>query len=67
MKSWLEKNDVEMYLTHNERKSVIVEKFIRTLKIKSANIGIQYQKMCILVNWVTLLKNITIHIIELLK
>ena len=34
MKSWLEKNDVEMYLTHNERKSVIVEKFIRTLKNK---------------------------------
>ena len=32
MKSWLEKNDIEMYLTHNEGKSVIIELFIRTLK-----------------------------------
>ena len=31
MKSWLEKNDVEMYSTHNEGKSVIAERFIRTL------------------------------------
>ena len=34
MKSWLEKNDIEMYLTHNERKSVIAERLIRTLKNK---------------------------------
>ena len=33
MKSWLEKNDIEMYSTHNEGKSV-VERFIRTLKNK---------------------------------
>ena len=32
MKSWLEKNDIEMYSTHNERKSVVAERFIRTLK-----------------------------------
>ena len=32
MKSWLEKNDTEMYLVHNEGKSVIAERFIRTLK-----------------------------------
>ena len=32
MKSWLEKNDIEIYSTHNERKSVIAERFIRTLK-----------------------------------
>ena len=32
MKSRLEKNDMEMYSTHNERKSVITEIFIRTLK-----------------------------------
>ena len=25
MKSWLEKNDIEMYSTHNERKSVVAE------------------------------------------
>ena len=34
MKSWLQKNDIEMYSTHNERKSVVAERFIRTLKIK---------------------------------
>ena len=34
IKSWLEKNDVEMYSTHNEGKSVIAERFIRTLKNK---------------------------------
>ena len=34
MKSWFEKNDIEMYSTHNERKSVTAEKFNRTLKNK---------------------------------
>ena len=37
MKSWLEKHNMEMYSTHNERMSVIAERFIRTLKIKSTN------------------------------
>ena len=34
MKSWLEKNDIEMCSTHNEGKSVVAERFIRTLKTK---------------------------------
>ena len=34
MKSWLEKNDIEMYSTHNEEKSVVAERFIRTIKNK---------------------------------
>ena len=34
MKSWLEKNYIEMNSTHNERKSVIAERFIRTSKNK---------------------------------
>ena len=34
MKSWLDKNDTEMYSTHNQWKSVIAERFIRTLKNK---------------------------------
>ena len=34
MKSWLEKNAIEMYSTHNEGKSGIPERFIRTLKNK---------------------------------
>ena len=32
MKSLLQNNDVEMYSTHNEGKSVIAERFIKTLK-----------------------------------
>ena len=28
------KNNIEMYLTHNEGKSVVAERFIRTLKTK---------------------------------
>ena len=34
MKSWLQDNILEMYLTHNEGKSVVAERFIRTLKNK---------------------------------
>ena len=34
MKSWLEKNDIEMYSTHNEGKTVGAERFIRTIKNK---------------------------------
>ena len=34
MKSWLEKNDIEMYSTHNEGKPVVAERFIRTIKNK---------------------------------
>ena len=36
MKSWLQlqDNNIEMYSTHNEGKSVVTERFIRTLKNK---------------------------------
>ena len=34
IKSWLEKNDIEMYSTDIEGKSVVSERFIRTLKTK---------------------------------
>ena len=34
MKSWLEKNDIEMYSTHNEGKSILAERFMKTLKNK---------------------------------
>ena len=33
-KKWLKDNDIEMYSTNNEGKSVIAERFIRTLKNK---------------------------------
>ena len=35
IKSWLEKNNTEMYSTDNEEKSVLAERFIRTLKTKT--------------------------------
>ena len=38
MKSWLEKNNTEMYSTYNDGKSVVAERFIRTLKTKCTNI-----------------------------
>ena len=34
MKWWLEKYAIEMYATHNEGKSVVAERIIRTLKNK---------------------------------
>ena len=34
MKSWLQGNDIEVYSTQNEGKSVVTEKIIRTLKNK---------------------------------
>ena len=33
-KKWLKDNDIEMYSPQNEGKSVVVERFIRTLKNK---------------------------------
>ena len=34
MKLWLQDNDMEMHSVHNEEKSVVAERFIRTLKNK---------------------------------
>ena len=33
-KKWLKDNEIEMYSIHNEGKSVVAERFIRTLKTK---------------------------------
>ena len=56
MKSFL-KNNIEMYSTHNEGKSIATERFIRTLKNKSYKYKkkcfykkYQYQNIFILVN-----------------
>ena len=35
MKSWIEKDDTEMYSKDNEGISIVAEKFIRTLKNKT--------------------------------
>ena len=49
------KNDIEIFSTRNEEKSIIAERFIRTLK-HITNTLLQYQKIYI-----------TIHIIKQLK
>ena len=41
MKSWLEKNGIEMYSTHDEG-NVAAERFIRTLKANFISIWLQY-------------------------
>ena len=33
-KKWLKDNNIEIYLTHTEGKSVVAERFIRTIKNK---------------------------------
>ena len=43
-KKWLKNNDIEMYSTNNEGKSVIAERFIKTLKNKIYKYRHQYQK-----------------------
>ena len=37
MKSWLQKNDIEMYSTYDEGKSFIAERFIEFSSIKFIN------------------------------
>ena len=46
MKSWTEKNDIKMYSTHNEGKSVVAERLLllELQKIKFISIWLQYQK-----------------------
>ena len=50
LKIWLEDNDTEMYLNHNEGKSVITERFIRTLRTKIYKYMTSLSKMCMSIN-----------------
>ena len=50
MKSWLKIAAIVVCPIHNERKSVVAEKSIRTLKNKTYKTWLQYQKKCILIN-----------------
>ena len=47
MKSWIEKNDIEMYSTRNEGKSVVTERFIKTLKNKICKCMTSVSKKCV--------------------
>ena len=51
MKLFLQNNNIEMYSMHNEGKSNVAERFIRTLKNKIYRyMTYKNQKMCILIN-----------------
>ena len=50
MKSWLQDNKIEMYSMHNEGKSVVAERFIRTLENNIYEYITSISKMCILIN-----------------
>ena len=49
-KKWLKDNNIEMYSTYNEGKSVIAERFIRTIKNKIYKYMTSISKMCTLIN-----------------
>ena len=49
-KKWLRDNDIVMYSTHNEGKSVVAERFIRTIKSQIYKYMTSISKMCILIN-----------------
>ena len=49
MQGWSENNDILMYSTHNEGKSVIAERFIRILKDKI------YKRMTMIANLIFLI------------
>ena len=46
-KKWLRDNDIEMYLIHNEGKSVVAERFIRTLKTEIYKYMTSVSKKCV--------------------
>ena len=55
-KKWLKDNNIDLYLTHNEEKSVVTERFMRTLKTKiykymtSVSKNVYTNKLCDIVN-----------------
>ena len=56
-----------MYSTYNDEKSVVAERFIRTLKRKIFKHMAAFQKIFILMCWIILLVNIITLFIKLLK
>ena len=46
-KKWLKDNDIKIYSTHNEGKSVAAERFIRTLKTQISKYMTSVLKKCV--------------------
>ena len=66
-KKWLWSNSIIMYSTYNEGKSVVVERFIRTLKNKLYKHMTATDKTYIIMFWMMQSVNIIILNIVLLK
>ena len=66
-KKWLKDNDISMYSTYNEGKSVVAERFIRTLKNKIYRHMTTISKNVYFDVYMILLKSITTHTIKPLK
>ena len=49
MKSWLQKNDTDMYSTHTEEIHVLARRFVRSLKNKIYKYVTAVSRMCILI------------------
>ena len=49
-KKWLKDNDIKMHSIHNEWKSVVAERFIKTLKTKIYKYMTSVSKICISIN-----------------
>ena len=67
MKSWSEKNDIEMHSIHNEGKSVVAEKSAGTLKNKIYKYMTSISKNGYTNKLDDIVKNIIIHTIAQLK
>ena len=69
-KKWLRDNDIVMYSTHNEGKSVVAERFIRTLKSKiykymtsiSKNVYIDYIDYNVYIDCMNTIIHITLQL-----
>ena len=67
VKSWLQDNDMEMYLTHNERKCVVLERFIRTLKNKTDKYMTSVSKNVYIDELDVIVNKYIMHITSLIK
>ena len=67
MKPWIEIYDIEMYSTNNEEKSVVAQRYIRTLKNKIYKHMTSILKNIAYVDKVDDIINTTILIVEQLK
>ena len=67
MKSWLQDNNIEIYLIHDKGKSVVAERFIRNLKTKIYKYMTSISKTVYIDKLDEIVNNATTYIIEQLK